>query len=338
MPFPLFLLPLLAAPAASAPALEVVSVERIWNQAPHSAFGDIIRFKDQWFVVFREGKWHVAKPGQEDDGKLHVIASKDGKSWTSAAEIASPGIDLRDPHLSVTADKRLMIVAGGSLYPNGKFQGRQSRVMFSKDGKNWTAPQAVNGPGQWLWRVTWHNGVAYGVNKYSSGPAEAEATVPTRQQRFIKSKDGVNWETVKELSVPGGDESTVRFLPDNRAIILMRRTAPGDDAAMIGVSAPPYKDWRWTKTQHFVGGPNFTVLSDGRLIAGGRWFVGGDRKQARTGIGIMTETSYEPLITLPSGGDNSYPGFVYHDGLLWTLYYSSHEGNTGIYLAKIRVR
>ncbi len=29
---------------------------------------------------------------------------------------------------------------------------------------------------------------------------------------------------------------------------------------------------------------------------------------------------------------------VWHDGLLWMSYYSSHEGKTSIYLAKIKVK
>ena len=51
----------------------------------------------------------------------------------------------------------------------------------------------------------------------------------------------------------------------------------------------------------------------------------------------MTRTRYKPVLTLPSGGDCSYPGMVWHDGLLWISYYSSHEGQTNIYLARIRI-
>jgi hypothetical protein len=40
---------------------------------------------------------------------------------------------------------------------------------------------------------------------------------------------------------------------------------------------------------------------------------------------------------MPSGGDSSYPGMVLHDGLLWMSYYSSHEGKSSIYLARIRL-
>ncbi|MDG9678819.1 hypothetical protein [Micromonospora sp. DH14] len=41
------------------------------------------------------------------------------------------------------------------------------------------------------------------------------------------------------------------------------------------------------------------------------------------------------LIALPSGGDTSYPGLVWHDDLLWVSYYSSHEGRTCVYLAEV---
>jgi len=51
----------------------------------------------------------------------------------------------------------------------------------------------------------------------------------------------------------------------------------------------------------------------------------------------MDRDAYQPVMTLPSGGDNSYPGMVWHDGLLWMSYYSSHEGRTSIYLAQIKM-
>jgi len=181
-------------PAAS---LELVSVQRIWDQAPHSAFGDIIRFRDQFFCVFREGRWHVAKPGEEDDGKLRVITSKDGDAWRPAALIAEKGIDLRDPHLSITAGNRLMIVAGGSRYPNGVYEGRQPRVFFSQDGSTWTKPHPVLEEGHWLWRVTWNKGRAWGVSKYST--LGKEITAESRRTRLVSSADGVEWKTAAEF-------------------------------------------------------------------------------------------------------------------------------------------
>jgi len=48
--------------------------------------------------------------------------------------------------------------------------------------------------------------------------------------------------------------------------------------------------------------------------------------------GTLTEA-----LTLPSGGDTSYPGFAWHEGVLWVSYYSSHEGKSSIYLARVKV-
>ncbi len=53
-------------------------------------------------------------------------------------------------------------------------------------------------------------------------------------------------------------------------------------------------------------------------------------------IGPLTDRGqFTPAITLPSGGDTSYPGLLVHEGRLWVSYYSSHEGKTSIYLARI---
>jgi hypothetical protein len=60
---------------AAPPELNLISVKRIWGEAPHSAFGDIIRFHGRWFAIFREGENHVAHAGSQADGKLRVIVS-----------------------------------------------------------------------------------------------------------------------------------------------------------------------------------------------------------------------------------------------------------------------
>lgn len=320
---------------------ELVSVEKIWDAGSHNAFTDLVRWHDTWYCTFRESEAHVG-----GDGKLRVIESKDGKTWKSAALIAEEGIDLRDPKLSITPDDRLMIVAGGSLYKGTKvLQGRRPRVMFSKDGHEWSKPTPVLSEGDWLWRVTWHDGKAYGIS-YVAGPrksAAAKAATPTGKAepspadwklKLYVSNDGVKYDLVTQLAVPGEpNESTVRFLPDGEMLALVRREA-GSKLAWIGHSRPPYTEWTWTETKHQVGGPNFIRLPNGALWAAGRSYPGG----AKTVVAKMTGDSYEPVLTLPSGGDTSYPGLVWHDGHLWMSYYSSHENKKSqIYLAKIKL-
>ena len=59
----------------------VISVERIWDRAAHSAFTDLIRFQDHLYCTFREGTGHI--PGQ--NGVIRVIRSADGMNWDSVA-------------------------------------------------------------------------------------------------------------------------------------------------------------------------------------------------------------------------------------------------------------
>ncbi len=303
--------------------VELVSVKRIWDQGGHNAFTGLIRHQGRWLCTFREADGHV-----KGDGKLRVITSGDGETWTSAALLAEEGVDLRDPKISAMPDGRLMIVAGGSVYRGGKLVGRQPRVAFSKDGRQWTPTQRVLSEGEWLWRVTWHKGKVYGVS-YNANIWKREKK--PCQTLFVGS-DGVHYEKVCTLDTEGyAGETTLRFLPDDTMIALVRRES-GDKRGWIGTSKPPYTDWRWHKTDYHLGGPDFIILPDGTMWAGSRDYT----KKVRTVLARFSPTCYEPVLTLPSGGDTSYPGLVWHDGLLWMSYYSSHEGKTSIYLAKIR--
>ena len=264
------------------------------------------------------------------DGRIRVLVSTDGQAWTSAALVGETGIDLRDPKLSITPDGRLMIVAGGSVYEGKRYLGRQPRVTFSQDGITWSAPQRILEEGDWLWRVTWHDGRAYGVT-YRTLPGDASEWALT----LVSSADGRVFDRVTPLSVPGRpNETTLRFMPDGEMVALVRREA-GDRLAWVGRSRAPYTTWTWRETPHQVGGPNFIRLPDGALWASGRSYPGGPK----TVVARMTlDGGYDPVLTLPSGGDTSYAGMVWHADLLWVSYYASHEGKTAIYLARVKVR
>ncbi len=106
------------------------------------------------------------------------MTSTDGKAWTSLALLTEAGIDLRDPKLTETPDGRLMMLAGGSVYEGKALRGRQPRVAFSSDGggKTWTPTRRILAEGDWLWRVTWHKGRAYGI-AYGFGGQEERCPV-----------------------------------------------------------------------------------------------------------------------------------------------------------------
>ena len=131
------------------------------------------------------------------------------------------------------------------------------------------------------------------------------------------------------------NEATVRVLKDGSMMALVRRETPGMNKGMIGTSPAPFRTWTWSEVAVPLGGPNFIELPDGRLIAGSRGF--GKTPGAHMVLFQMTGTSLMPLIELPSSGDCSYPGLVFHEGHLYVSYYSSHEGKTSIYMAKVKI-
>jgi len=340
------LLPALAValPPASPAALEaaeLVEVRKIWDRAPHNAFTDLLRFQGRWLCVFREGEAHGSP-----DGAVRVIASGDGADWESAALIRltpqgfrqlKPKVlphgsymDLRDPKVCVTPEGRLMLTSG--LTYNDR-RNWQSLAWFSDDGKTWGDPALVAEPQYWLWRVTWHEGTAYGVGRIAT----------ERIPRLYRSRDGRRFEVVVKDAdffphVPGPSEGTIRFLADDTALCLLRlnRVAGSKtDHGHLGTARPPYTRWTWRDLGARIGGPNLIALPDGRLVAAVRLY---DGKQRTALCWIEPRAGrLREFLTLPSGGDTSYAGLVHHDGLLWVSYYSSHESKTSIYLAKVRI-
>ncbi len=130
-----------------------------------------------------------------------------------------------------------------------------------------------------------------------------------------------------------GNEAGVLFLPDGTATALVRREGAG---AQFGLSTN-LTDWTFHDTGVFVGGPDMIQIPDGRIIVGGR-FLDNFSTNPRTSLGFLDPVAgtVHEFLTLPSGGDTGYPGFVWHDNKLWVSYYSSHENNkASVYLATV---
>lgn len=310
--------PLGSLPAAE--SLKLVEARKIWDQAPHNAFTDLVRFRDQWFCVFREGKGHVSP-----DGALRVISSKDGVTWESAALLTSPDSDLRDAKICVTPDGRLMLTGAEAMHDKSQYT-HQSLAWFSQDGKTWTPQHDIGEQNVWLWRTTWQDRKAYGVG-YS--------VTQDQFARLYASDDGQTFEPLVDRLQEAGypNESSIVFEGDTAYCILRRDGKP--NTGLLGTARPPYTDWSWKDLGVRIGGPHMLQLPDGRFLACVRLY---DQK-VRTALcwldvaqGTITEA-----LALPSGGDTSYAGMVLHDGLVWVSYYSSHEGKTSIYLAKVAI-
>jgi hypothetical protein len=316
--------------SAAPPRATLVSVQKLWDKSPHCAFTDLVYWKGQFVCAFREGRSHMAA-----DGRIRVLTSPDGETWTPAAELTLAGFDLRDAGLSITPENRLMLNGGAATRKKDKDHAPTGTfVAFSEDGKTWTEPVVVQEPGRWLWRVKWQDGKAYGIS-YAAG-TQSDGKMATQ---LLTSEDGLKYTPlVANLASDGWPtEAAVRFAKDGTIYALQRRDGkPLYKSALLGVSRPPYKEWEWHDLGVFVGGPNFIQLPSGQWIAAGRFFDGGVAKTKLAALDVEAKT-IEPILELPSGGDSSYPGLVWRDDLLWVSYYSSHEGKTNVYLAKVQI-
>lgn len=306
-----------------------ISVERIWENGEHCAFTDLIRFRDFWLCSFRESDSHA----HGRDGILRVIGSRDGRVWKTVTVFALEGFDLREARFSVMPDGRLILVLAVRVFREGSFRWLQSLASFTVDGENWSPLQISGPPDVWIWRPCWHLGLAYTWSRRIKSPGETGSN----PFYLMRSADGLQWDTI--ASAPMGNEASVYFGPDGTMYCLGRQ-----ENAVLGESAPPYTNWEWYRLGYFIGGPNWIELSDGRLIAGGRNFsdpgdVAAGRRPSLPKMVLalvdLEAKCYVPTLVLPSGGDCSYPGFVEHEGDLWVSYYSSHEGSTSIYLARV---
>ena len=324
--FMVFVLLCVTVRAESPIELELVSAKKVWGKAPHSAFTDLTRFKDKWFLAFREGPGHIVSPPA---GDIRILFSEDGDTWKSAALLKSANSvgDLRDAKLSITPEGRLLLTCALLTEENGK-RTFQTLAYLSGDGVAWEGPHKIGELNWWMWRVVWTpDGIAYGVGY----DCELGGT------RLYRSKDGLNYEIFLPKFTPQDrtNEAGVLFRKDGSAVTLVRRDGPVPNGALVGIAKGDYSKWTFHELDAFIGGPQIIETPDGLILGAGRLC---DNK-VRTSVGLLEPEAgkFIELLKLPSGGDTSYPGMIFHDGLLWVSYYSGHEGKASIYLAKIKI-
>ena len=196
-----------------------VTIDKIWDEGTHAAFTSLIKYKGDYYCTFREGYSHIFDERGEAEGQVRILKSSDGKAWKSVATLGMEGIDLRDPKLSEMPDGRLMVTIGGSKYREKKLVGATPMVSFSTDGETFTEPQLMEIDEQsrtgfdWVWRVTWFNEVGYGVNYVGASNDHID---------LLKTTDGIKYSLVSHVQT-NGNETTLRFLPDGRMMMVVRR-------------------------------------------------------------------------------------------------------------------
>jgi len=309
-------------------------ITELWGGQTYSSFTSLIKFQGRYYISFREGEGHVFGPDGEARGKVRILQSKDGRKWKSVYLGEKEGYDLRDPKLSITPDGRLMVIMGGSIYRHKVLEGQEPQVCFSSDGTHYSDPEPVIIDGQqprssWVWRVTWHEGVGYGVDYGVENG--------TRFLRLLSTTDGIHFRTVTNLDVPGfPNETTVRFTPEGKMALMVRRD-DADGAGYWAVSEAPYTQWKWQRMEMRLGGQDFLFYGDVILASTRSYYI-----PSRCKTIIMKGNAsgrFEEVMVLPSGGDTSYPGLLVEGDELWVSYYSTHASPMAkVYLARIPLK
>ena len=309
--------------------LSTRSVEKIWDEGPHNAFTDLLLHDGTLYCTFREGDSHVGG----SNGTIRILKRGKDETWHSIASLTEPGTDLRDPKLCLAPGNRIMLTCGASDYKGSTLQKLSSRVTFVDSLPDSDSQQAgslqpimieqsITTDRDWLWRVTWHDGVGYGV-VYQPGNKGTTA-------RLVSTHDGIHYVHVSDLNLPGNpNETTLRFREDELFAIIRRDR----HSAALGRSNPPYTTWSFTELPEKLGGPDMIEWNDSSWLVAARQY---HDDGPRTVLGKLGNNGdWTVLKTLPSGGDTSYPGIVVDGNTVHVSYYSSHEGRSSIYVAEL---
>lgn len=329
--------------AEDPPGVHVTNIRRVFHNGDHNAFTDLVRFRGKFYLAFRScPDGHMVHP----TASVIILASDDAREWHQVHQFSVKHRDTRDPHFLVFQDKLFVYTgtwySGETTIPVSDYDLNMhlGYAAWSEDGRNWHSPVLLEGTfGHYIWRANTFDGKAFlcGRRKanFEAGPRGEGKIV---ESLVLESDDGLIWRKRAVFQDVRGDETAFLFEPDGSVIAVGRR---GSDTAQLLRSAPPYQQWDRRELDRYIGGPLIVRWGD-RYVVGGRKSIGG--KGPKTSMYWLIDDALHEFAELPSGGDNSYPGFIALSPTKAIMsWYSSHEkdddGNpiTAIYLADLEI-
>ncbi len=316
--------------SAALPKIVVSNVTRIFNDGQHNAFTDLFRYRGRFFLGFRANPHsHHILPGSA----MVILTSDDGVNWRETLRLPQPGHDPRDIHFFVLNDR--LFACFSSWVPSDKpygyhqWAGLQGFAIHTDDGEHWSPAIPLEGTAKhFIWRCATHAGKAYLCGRRIN--EQATANHPQQQvvveSAMMESDDGLTWSTIGLFQEEKGNETAFVFEDDGSVVAIAR----GLPDTLLCRSSPPYQQWTRTSLGRFVGGP-MLVKWAGHYLVGGRKFIPSDaapNHQGRTVLSWLVDDQLQDVVTLPSGGDTGYTGFVpLSDTTGLISWYSSHEGS-----------
>lgn len=330
--------------AAPPPAVTVTNIRRVFHNGEHNAFTDLCRFRDHLYLTFRScPDGHMVNP----TASIIILRSKDdGATWQQAHRFSVKERDTRDPHFLVFKDRLFVYTgtwwSGATTLPREDYDMNKHLgfAAVSDDGATWNSPVMLEGTfGHYIWRAA-----SFGDKAFLCGRRKTEFSMAGRGERggvqsvMLESDDGLVWRKHVFFQEANGNETAFYFEPDG-AVVGIDRNHGGP--SMLVRSKAPHTVWTRTLLDRFIGGP-LIVKWGPHVLVGGRNAT--KDRGPKTSLCWLVGDKLQEFAELPSGGDNSYPGFVARsDNRALVSYYSSHEKDeagktiTAIYMAELKM-
>lgn len=327
--------------AADPPHVTVAHMRRAFHNGEHNAFTDLIRYQDRLYLTFRScPDGHNVFP----TSSIIILASDDGDEWEQVHRFRVSKRDTRDPHFVIHND-RLLVYAGTWYCGDGPPDDRDLNehlgyAVWTDDGRDWHGPVMLEGTyGHYIWRAASHDGRVYlcGRRKWEHIEIDSVTDDPSVQSAMLESDDGLVFRFTGLFQEEYGNETAFLFEDDGSLLAVARRG--GRRTAQLIRSERPYAEFERQDLGLFIGGP-LLVKWGPHYLVGGRKITDGPR----TALYWLIDGQLSEFAVLPSGGDNSYPGFVQlDDNRALISWYSTHEQDdqgrpiTAIYLAELQL-
>ena len=327
--------------AAELPGVRVSNVRRVFHNGEHNAFTDLIRWQGSYWLTFRScPDGHMVHP----TASIIVLSSDDTQQWEVQYRFSVPKRDTRDPHFLAFQDKLFVYTgtwySGDGTLPRDQYDLNKhlGYAAWTVDGRSWNGPRLLEGTyGHYIWRAATRDGTAYLCGRRNRDFAQVSGERDLVQSAMLESDDGLVWKFHSLFQENRGDETAFLFEDDGSLMAISRS---GSRPAQLVQSKPPYTEWTRKDLSQYIGGPLLVRWGD-------RWLVGGRQSTSsgpRTTLYWLVDEQLHKVAELPSGGDNSYPGFVAFSSTRGVVsWYSSHEKDehgatiTAIYMADLEV-